>query len=112
MTTTLSFTFSFDRHDGFPPPAVRIWVDTDNDFKPEANEEVTLTQAGLQWTGQFTIHNATSSANVWYLVGYVGSVGAKWSLEVKSDTPQDHAVAIGGGTVKQLRAAFWGMCSA
>jgi len=110
MTTHLNFTFSFDRHDGFPPPAVRIWVDTDNDFRAEPNEEVTLTQAGLSWTGQCEIQSA-SSANTWYLVGYVGSLGSTWSLEVRSDSPQDHAVAAGTGTVKHLRGAFWGMCS-
>src|SRR6185369_16171103 len=106
MTVQLSFKFSFDRHDGFPPPAVRIWVDTDNNFQPEPNEEVTLTQNGLEWTGTCSLQGA-SSASVWYLVGYVASLGSKWSLEVRSNTPQDHAVAADTGSVKHFRSAFW-----
>lgn len=110
MGATLTFKFSFDSHEGFPPAAVRIWVDEDNHFAPAPGDEVTLTANGLEWTGTFELGAATS-AGVWYLVGYAGSVGASFTLEVRSDAPKDHAVATGGGAVKHLRDTFWGMCS-
>lgn len=110
MATKLSFKFTLDMHLGFPPPAVRIWVDVDNDFRPDNNEEVSLTQNGLEWTGTFQV-NAESSAGVWYLVAFAASPDSKYSLEVKSDRPQDHPVAIGSGTVRKLRETFWGMCA-
>ncbi len=110
MGAELTFTFTFDEHEGFPPAAVRIWVDDDNDFKPDPDEEVTLTSDGLKWTGKRSI-KSSDSGGVWYLVAYAGSIRSKFTFDVRSDTPKDHVVATAEGRVKALRDSFWGMCS-
>lgn len=112
MPAKLMVKFTFDKHLGFPPPVVRIWIDKNGDFVPDHTEEVTLDNTGLTWEGSFDLSTPTS-AGVWYLVAFAGgSVGAKYTVEVRSDSPTDHAVGVGRGTVKSLRHSFWGLCSA
>lgn len=107
MAIKLTFTFELNKHVGFPPPKVLIFVDVDKDENYSPRELVHLSQEGLTWTGTFNL-DAETTKGCEYCVSYSASVGARWKLSVESNRPEAHVVARGEGTVDKPRDAFWG----
>jgi len=104
----LSVEFKIEGHDVSVGEAVRVWIDVDRSGQLADEEEVDLGQQDLTWTGSIQ-SGQSSSKDMMFLVKYIASPGtATWSLTIRSDAPNDHAVFEGKGEVNTLQARLIG----
>jgi hypothetical protein len=110
MPAQLSFKFSLNKHIGVLPPSAAIYVDVNGDGQLSDAEQVPLTQDGLTWTGVMDLES-DSSEGVEYVIWFRGTLGVGWTLQVSSNTPSDHVVSHGAGTVVSAPESFPGECT-
>ncbi|MBN2286270.1 MAG: hypothetical protein JXI43_07460 [Tissierellales bacterium] len=89
----VTFTFSLDRHTGFPGPDVVVFLDLNSNNRDDKGEEVVMIQKenDLTWEGSILVKKSRT-VGLRYFMSAIGSLGAKWTMVVKSNRPKDHVI--------------------
>lgn len=103
----ISLEFKLDKHDSAPAPHMRAWVDVDKSGHLTDGEEVNITAEKLTWAGDITSNEQTTDEML-FIVKYLASPGAKWTMTLTGDTPSAHEIFKASGTVKQVEGRIVG----
>jgi hypothetical protein len=84
---------------GFPPVSCQVAIDTDGNGALSDGEFVNLIQSSMTWSGVYSYQGNPLGKRV--MVGLLGCIHAKYSIEVRRDTNDGPKLVDDSGTVSK-----------